>query len=259
MWSAKLGFQLLGNAICTATVPVTLAEWVSGSVTGHASGAPQLQLKCRITILKKYWLIDFLTLSFVFVFVEDSRFRWELDVGMLRVLCSNEGDLAQEAQNAAWLRCIIAVWELHIGRCNQNASTRNTWRSKCITTQHTQHMRNTIENCKIEIGKHVSKLQCVNAEYACRAIIRKQLPGFESCRLWRLWWTFLVVAILAHAVTAAVKYDDDCPEVDRDISIRKRVCPKKHLKCLYRRSLSSLPVKASLKVVWTTLLRRTGA
>ena len=141
----------------------------------------------------------------------------------------------------------------------QNASTRNTWRSKCITTQHTQHMRNTIENCKIEIGKHVSKLQCVNAEYACRAIIRKQLPGFESCRLWRLWWTFLVVAILAHAVTAAVKYDDDCPEVDRDISIRKRVCPKKHLKCLYRRSLSSLPVKALLKVVWTTLFRRTGA
>ena len=58
-----------------------------------------------------------------------------------------------------------------------------------------------------------------------------------------------MVAILANAVTAAVKYDDDCPEVDRDISIRKRVRPKKHLKCVYGRSLSSLPVKARLKEV----------
>ena len=152
--------------------------------------------------------------------------------------------------------------------------------SKCINTQHMtfkmhQHATHDVHNAslrnthntwetqlkiaKVEIGKHISKLQCANAEYACRAIIRKQLPGFESCRLWRLWWTFLVVAILANAVTAAVKYDDDCPEVDRDISIRKRVRPKKHLKCVYGRSLSSLPVKALLKIVWTTLLRRTVA
>ena len=120
--------------------------------------------------------------------------------------------------------------------------------SKCINTQHmtfkmhhyathTTH-ENAIENCKTEIGKHLRKLHCVNAEYACRALIRKQLPGFESCRLCRLWWTFLVVAILANAVTAAVKYDDDCPEVDRDISIRKRVRPAKHLKYVYRRSFS---------------------
>ena len=142
--------------------------------------------------------------------------------------------------------------------------------SKCINTQHmtfkmhqqathTQHMKTQLKIAKVEIVKHMSKLHCVNAEYACRAIIRKQFPDFESCRLWRLWWTFLVVAILANAVTAAVKYDDDCPEVDRDISIRKRVRPKKHLKCVYGRSLSSLPVKARLKEVWTALLRRTGA
>ena len=130
-----------------------------------------------------------------------------------------------------------------------NASLRNTH-----NTWETQ-----LKIAKVEIGKHMSKLQCVNAEYACRAIIRKQFPDFESWRLWRLWWTFLVVAILANAVTAAVKYDDDCPEVDRDISIRKRVCPKKHLKCVYGRSLSSLPVKALLKVVWTALFRRTRA
>ena len=68
--------------------------------------------------------------------------------------------------------------------------------SKCINTQHMTFKmhhyathathENAIENCKTEIGKHLRKLQCVNAEYACRAIIRKQLPGFESCRLWRL-------------------------------------------------------------------------
>ena len=42
-------------------------------------------------------------------------------------------------------------------------------------------MKNTIENCKIEIRKHIRKLQCVNAEYPCRAIIRKQFPDFDPC------------------------------------------------------------------------------